>query len=102
MIAQFSVFVILLIFFSRLVFSGEEGGRGEGEEGEGGGRGRDGDRRRRKKEEKEEEEEEEEKRGWWWWWWSQWLLIRRCKGDRLPRRKKVPTAKWQTKTLVSF
>ena len=39
---------------------------------------------------------------WWWWWWSQRPLIRGCKENKVPRRKKVPTAKWQTKKIGEF
>ena len=33
------------------------------------------------------------------WWRSQRLPTRRCKGKKLPRRKKAPTAKRQTKRI---
>ena len=37
-----------------------------------------------------------------WWWWSQRILIRGYKGNKLPRRKKAPTTKWQTKNIGEF
>ena len=58
-----------------------------------------------KKKAKNKEEEEEggrrrkKKKKRRRWWWSQRLPTRECKGKKLPRRKKAPTTKWQTKHI---